>query len=87
MTTLPSHKTGLALGGIFAALHLFWSVLVALGVAQFVIDWIFLLHFIQPPFTIRPFDLLLAAALVVVTFIVGYVVGYAFALLWNKLHK
>jgi hypothetical protein len=86
MTTLHPHKVGLALGGIFAAFHFLWSVLVALGIAQIVIDWIFLLHFIQPPFTIRPFDLLLAAMLVVMTFIVGYVVGYAFALLWNKLH-
>lgn len=69
-----------------AAFHFLWSVLVALGFAQFAIDWIFRLHFIQPPYTVGPFSLALAIGLIVMTFIVGYVFGWAFGVVWNKLH-
>lgn len=85
MPTLHPHKVGLALGGIMAAFHLLWSVLVALGFAQFAIDWIFRLHFILPPYTVAPFSLALAAGLVIVTFIIGYVFGWAFGMIWNAL--
>jgi hypothetical protein len=87
MSSLTPHRVGLVLGGIVAAFHLLWSVLVALGLAQFTIDWIFRLHFIQPPYTVGPFSLTLAVGLVVITFIVGYVVGWLFAFLWNGVHR
>lgn len=85
MSSLHPHNTGLALGGLFAVFHFLWAVVVALGYAQSMINWIFRLHFIEPPYTIAPFSWALAVGLIVVTFIVGYVLGWAFAMIWNKL--
>jgi hypothetical protein len=61
--------------------------LVALGWAQPVIDFVFWMHFIQPVFVIRPFSLSAAAALIVFTSVVGFVMAFLFALLWNRLHR
>lgn len=64
-----------------------WSLLVALGLAQLVVDWIFRLHFIQPPYTITGFNLGTAAILIVVTSVIGFVMGWLFAAIWNLLHS
>jgi hypothetical protein len=61
--------------------------LVALGWAQPVLDFVFWMHFIQPVFVIRPFSLSAAAALIVFTSVVGFVMAFLFALLWNRLHR
>ena len=87
MTTINPKTAGLALGSLVAACHLLWSLLVAFGGAQFMINWVFRLHFIKPPFTVGHFSLSLAVGLVVVTFVVGYVMGSVFAVIWNKVHK
>jgi ABC-type Fe3+ transport system permease subunit len=86
MNTLHSHTTGLALGSFFAVVHLLWALLVAAGWAQWTLDWIFRLHFITPPYTVGSFSLMLAIGLIVMTFIVGYVLGWVFAMIWNKVH-
>ena len=82
---VSKHKAGLALGLILGLWHLTWSLLVAIGVAQAFIDWIFHLHFIQPPYTIAPFRFGLAAALIAVTAATGYVSGWLLAAIWNSL--
>ena len=82
---VSKHKAGLALGLILGLWHLTWSLLVAIGVAQVFIDWIFHLHFIQPPYTIAPFRFGLAAALIAVTTATGYVSGWLLAAIWNSL--
>jgi hypothetical protein len=61
--------------------------LVALGWAQPVLDFVFWMHLIQPVFVIRPFSLSAAAALIVFTSVVGFVMAFLFALLWNRLHR
>jgi hypothetical protein len=80
------HKAGVALGLILGLWHLTWSLLVASGQAQVLIDWIFRLHFIQPPYTITQFSVGTAATLIVVTSVLGYVLGWLFAAIWNGLH-
>jgi len=87
MKELSKNHVGLLLGGLMALFHLAWSTLVFLGFAKLLIDWILWLHFITIPVTIGPFDLLRAGLLVLVTFVVGYVVGWVSALLWNMLIK
>jgi hypothetical protein len=87
MLHIHPHKAGLALGGTLAAWHFLWSVIVALGWGQFVIDWIFRLHFIQPPYTVGPFVPMLAIGLIVVTFALGYLIGWIFGWLWNLVTK
>lgn len=83
---MNKNYTGLVLGSFVSALHLGWSILVAAGVAQPLMDWIFGLHFLNNPYKVMQFDLLTALTLVVVTFAVGYVAGVFFAFLWEKIH-
>jgi len=80
-------KAGLVLGTVIGGWHLCWSVLVALGWAQAVIDFVFWMHFIKPIYVIEPFEIVKAAILLVVTAAVGFVIGSIFALVWNALHK
>ena len=76
-------KAGLVLGAMIGLWHLCWSVLVALGWAQLVIDFIFWIHFIKPVYVIEPFEFVRAVILLVVTVIVGFAVGSLSALAWN----
>ena len=80
-------KTGLVLGLVLGGFHLCWSILVALGWAQPVIDFVFWMHFIKPIYVIEPFEITRAAILIVVTAGIGFVIGSVFALVWNALHK
>lgn len=87
MNQISPHKTGLALGAFVGGLHLLWSVLVALDWAQPLINFIFIVHMVKPIYTVDSFSFALAGILVVVTAIVGYVVGRLFALVWNRIHQ
>jgi len=80
-------KAGIGLGFVFGAWHLCWSILVALKLAQPVIDFVFWMHFIKPVYVIEPFDLTRAIILIAITSGVGFVFGSLFALIWNSLHK
>jgi hypothetical protein len=80
------NKLGLVFGSFLGLWHLAWSLLVAFGVAQWLIDWVFRLHFIQPPYTITAFKPALAVALIVITSILGYIIGWVMGAIWNWLH-
>ncbi|HET7806460.1 MAG TPA: hypothetical protein VFL53_19645 [Pseudolabrys sp.] len=80
-------KAGVAIGALLGGYHLCWSLFVALGWAQPLIDFVFWMHFIQPGFVIRPFSLPAAAALIIFTFMAGFVIAFFFAVLWNRLHR
>ena len=80
-------KTGLVFGVFVALMHAGWSTLVALGLAQRLIDFIFWVHFVTPPFRIEAFDGARAALLIGVTFSVGLVAGIVAALIWNLFHS
>ena len=74
--------------GIFAALiHLVWSVLVMVGLAKPYLDFILGLHFLNNPYTVSAFNITKAAMLVAITFVLGYLMGWVFAIIWNRLHK
>ncbi|MDD5731321.1 MAG: hypothetical protein PHU42_00260 [Patescibacteria group bacterium] len=78
---------GLICGIFLGGFHLVWALLIAAGVAQALIDWIFKLHMIRPPYVIAPFDALLALMLVVVTFVIGYIMGWVLAAICNAFCK
>jgi len=67
-------KAGLVLGSVIGVWHLCWSALVAAGVAQVVIDFIFWIYFIKPVYVIEPFEIDRAAMLVVVTAGLGFAI-------------
>jgi hypothetical protein len=67
--------------------HLSWLLLVAVGWAQRIVDFVFWVHFLKPPLIVEPFDVATALVLVTVTLFLGFVVGSIFALLWNRMHK
>lgn len=84
---INAHKAGLALGGLLGVFHLAWSLLVLMGVGQALLDFIFTLHMIHPVYTVGPFSIGMAAALVLMTAVMGYALGYVFALIWNRVHN
>lgn len=81
------NRAGLALALLLGAWHLLWVLLVASGVAQALMDFVFWLHFIRPVYVIEAFDPARAAGLVLLTAAIGYALGAAFALLWNHIHR
>jgi hypothetical protein len=87
MHKLVPMKVGLAIGGFAAAVHLVWSVIVALGWGQGLVSFIFKLHMIAPAPIVGAFNIGTAVGLIVVTGIVGYAAGFVFVTIWNKVHK
>lgn len=79
-------KTALTMGAFVGGLHLVWSILIALGWAQALVDFKLWVHMINVPIVVKSFELSTAVTLVVVTSIVGYIVGHVFARIWNRMH-
>lgn len=84
---MDKNKVGLIVGAFLGLWHLTWSILVAVGLAQVLLDFIYSIHFLNNPFTVAQFSITKAAILVVVTAIIGYVVGYVFAAIWGLVQK
>ena len=87
MTHLNPARTGFTLGTFFAGVHLLWALIVLAGWGQTFLNFIFTLHMIVPVYTVASFNLLRAVELVVLSAIVGYIVGFVFARIWNKQAK
>jgi hypothetical protein len=81
------NKLGLVFAAVIGGWHLCWVVLVVLGWAQRIIDFIFWAHMIQPVYVIKAFDPVAAITLIIITGGTGYVFGYVGAVVWNKLHR
>ncbi len=86
---LKNNKVGLALGIFISFIHLIWILLVAIipSGLQSLIDWIFTIHSIKPVYTILPIVWLNALYLIVLTFVVGYILGWLFAFIHNLVVK
>lgn len=80
-------STALVVGVFVALMHAIWMLLIFFGVAQLYMNWIFGLHLLTNPYKVLPFNLMTAVWLIVFTFIVGYIMGWVFAFIWNRLHK
>ncbi len=80
-------RVGIAFGLFLGAFHLFWALLVAFGLAQPLLDFVFMLHMINPPYVVGPFNVLSTIGLIIFTSLVGYIAGYLFVTLLNWAHK
>lgn len=87
MNSLNPIKTGIVAALPIGGWHAVWSFFVAIGVAQWIIDFVFWMHFIKPVFVIETFDPMRMVVLLLVTSALGLVIGYMLALLWNAVHK
>lgn len=86
MNHINPKKLGLTLGAFFGAVHIAWSLLVAFGWAQPLINFISWAHMMKPMYVIESFDFSTALVLVIVTSLVGFVLGSVFAKIWNRVH-
>lgn len=87
MKKLDGNTIGMILGVLFGIWHAIWALLVMLGMAKPILDFVYGIHFLSNPFIVKPFDITTAVILVVVTAVIGYVIGWAFAAIWNTLKK
>ena len=84
---ISPNKVGLVIGALIGGWHLVWSLLVLLGWAQQIIDFIFWAHMIQPVYVVKSFNLLAAITLIVITAVTGYIFGFVGTVIWNRLHR
>ncbi len=84
---INNHRVGLAVGTFVGLVHLIWSVLVAVRLAQPLMDFILRLHFVEMSHTVGTFQLGTAVILIIVATVVGYIVGVVFGSIWNWAHK
>ncbi len=83
---LNAQKTATSLSVFIVAVHIVWSIIVALGWGQALLDFIAMLHFIENPPHVGLFNIGTAVILWIVAGIVGYIIGFVFATMWNKVH-
>jgi len=87
MNHLNPKKVGLAVGKLVGGVHLVWSILVALGWAQWLVNFSMWAHMVSVPVVVEQFDLTAAVTVILVATAIGYVLGYVFAKIWNWLHR
>jgi|GEM_PF-563092 len=83
---LNKFKAGLVFGTFISLMHLIWTLMIAIfpTFMQNFLNWIFGLHFLQPVYVLTPATRGKGVLLIIVTFVVGYIMGTIFACLWNK---
>lgn len=80
------NRAGLAVAAVLAVWHAAWAVLVALGGAQPLVDFIYRLHFVaESAPKVGPFNPASAAILIGTAALAGYVMGAGLAVAWNCL--
>jgi hypothetical protein len=84
---IRAQRLGLLLAFVMIAWHLTWAVLVATGLAQPLIDFIFWIHFITPVYRVVGFEPGRALLLITITGLFGYATGWIAGLIWNALHR
>ena len=75
----------MVVGGLLGGWHALWILLILLGWAQALLDFVFWAHMIQSVYVVKPFDPRAAIALVLFSSVMGYAFGLCGAMLWNKL--
>ena len=71
-------QVGLIWGLSLSSIHLIWLILILLGWAQPLMEFIFKLHMLNSPFQVQPFNWVFALGLLLLTFTVGALSGMLF---------
>jgi len=79
MKGIHQQKVALSVAWFFAVVHFVWILIVAGGMGQQFIDWVFGLHFVTNTMIVGAFSWGSAIWLLIVAFIVGYIIGWVFA--------
>ena len=70
--------------GIMAALgHFLWTLAVAVGFGQSLLNWSMVNHYMNFGYTVGNVSLGIAVASILAAFVCGYIVGLVFASVWN----
>jgi hypothetical protein len=87
--TLGKLRTGLATGIFFAIVHAIWAIAILIlpTLTQKMLDWIFIIHFLEPIYKITSVSFLQGLLLIIMTFVVGFVIGWVFAAVYNLVTK
>ena len=80
-------QVGIYTGLLLASLHAIWALLVLVGIAGPLMSFVLGLHFLNNPYTVKPFSFANALMLVVFVFVVWFVLGYVATVCWNKMQK
>ena len=80
-------KVALVFAAMLGGVHFLWSVLIALGWAQPLLNFVMWAHMMKINVVVQPFDSTAALTLIVITSAIGYVVGYIGAIVWNKVRR
>lgn len=83
---LNTSKVAFTFGLFLGGWHAVWSGLVALGLAQSLLNFVFWMHMLAVSYRVTGFSVMQAVILIAVTFCVGYGAGWVFATLWNMAH-
>ena len=83
MNRVHPRSFGFALAVFLGTWHAFWALLIWAGAAQWLLDFIFQLHMITPPYHVTAFSPFTAASLVLITAAIGYVSGWFIGVVWN----
>ena len=82
---LSTTMMGLVTAAMMGGLHLLWSLSVAAGWGQSILDFFFWMYFIKPIDLVEPFEPARAITLVAISSIIGFVLGSVAARVWNRI--
>ena len=82
--TVAVGGAGLVVGSFCGGMYVLWALLVISGAAQWLMNTISVLHVIRPVYVIEEIDPLRLAGLALLSAVLGYTMGGAFAVLWNR---
>ena len=85
MRRINPYKAALSVGGVLGLYHASWATIVLADWAKPFLDLLLRLHFIRMEYEIAPFGFGTAGALIALTFTIGAIFGFVFALVWNWL--
>ncbi len=84
---MKTHKVALTVGLFAGLMHLVWEVILFFGMGQDILDWKLSMHSLTNPFVVTSFNLGRGIGLIVMSIVVGYIGGWVFAAIYNKIHR